>query len=327
MHWEVGIEHSRSSARILCAAVLLACLALPALCPAQFNPSVTTSFDNLQAGVPSGFSQDVLFPEGSEGPSSLLIQFDRGSFDFSGYVPQQQVGGAVIDIFIQTPLVTIAGQIIAEVQITSVSTDLLEAVAIVTEITGNVAAGLALLGFPNPTGQIAFNVLFTDLPGDSGASMSVIDAGSLPLSGILDFDIPLIWTTEPVLTHSPLAGDLVVDTFFTSTTGATVTFEEVFPLAEPLGAEFQRGDCNTDGSFNIADAIFTLASLFGGGPAGSCTDACDSNDDGSVNIADPIYSLAALFSGGQMPDPPSPGSCGYDATDSDTLDCEKYNAC
>ncbi|MEE2856101.1 MAG: hypothetical protein VX949_01765 [Planctomycetota bacterium] len=327
MHWEVSINNSRSSTRILFTTLLVTCLAIPALCAAQFNPSVTTSFDNLQAGVLSGFSQDVLFPEGSEGPSSLVIQFDRGSFDFTGYVPQQQVGAAVIDIFIQTPVVTIAGQIIAEVQITAVGTDTMEAIAMVTEITGNVAAGLALLGFPNPTGQIAFNVLFTDLAGDSGATMSVIDAGSLPLSGILDFDVPLIWTTEAILLHSPSAGDLVVDTFFTSTTGATVTFEEVFPLADPLGAEFQRGDCNGDGSFNIADAIFTLASLFSGGPASSCTDGCDSNDDGSVNIADPIYSLAALFSGGQMPNPPSPGSCGYDPTDGDMLDCQIYDGC
>lgn len=327
MRWEVGIENSRSSSRILCRVLLMTCLAIPALCPAQFNPTVATSFDNLQAGIPSGFSQDLLFPEGSEGPSSLLVQFDRGSFDFTGYVPQQQVGGAVIDIFIQTPIVTVAGQIIAEVQITSVGIDTMEAIAMVTEITGNVVAGLAVLGFPNPTGQIAFNVLFTDLAGDSGTTMSVIDAGSLPLSGILDFDVPLTWTTEPILIHSPRGGDLVVDTFLSSTTGATVSFDEVFPLADPLGADFQRADCNTDGTFNIADAIFTLTALFSGGPAGSCTDACDSNDDGSVNIADAIYTLAALFSGGPQPAFPSPGTCGPDATDADILDCETYNSC
>lgn len=95
----------------------------------------------------------------------------------------------------------------------------------------------------------------------------------------------------------------------------------------PAGPEFQRGDCNADSAFNIADAIFVLANLFSGGPNGTCIDACDSNDDGGLNIADAIYTLAALFSGGPAPAPPSPGACGEDATDTDALDCETYNGC
>jgi hypothetical protein len=95
----------------------------------------------------------------------------------------------------------------------------------------------------------------------------------------------------------------------------------------PSGPEFQRGDCNADGSFNIADAIYTLASLFSGGPAGPCADSCDANDDGGLNIADAIYTLAALFSGGPAPAPPSPGNCGEDGTDTDALDCVTYNDC
>ncbi|MGE4615142.1 MAG: hypothetical protein AAEJ46_12485 [Planctomycetota bacterium] len=323
----MSIERSRSVSTILCRGVVLALLAMATPCSAQFDPSVTTSFDNLQGGFASGFSQDVLFPEGSEGPTSLVVQFDKGSFDFVGFVPGQQVGSAVIDIFIQTPVVIVAGQIIAEVQISTVSSDTMGAVAMVTEITGNVAAGLALLGFPNPTGQIAFDVLFTDLPDDTGGTMSVTDAGSLPLTGILDFNVPLIWTTEPIFRHSPAGGDLGVNTTFTSTTGAVVSFDELFPLADALGLEFQRGDCNTDGSFNIADAIFSLDSLFGSGVEGSCGDACDSNDDGSINIADAIFTLAALFSGGTMPAPPTPGTCGWDETNIDTLLCAMYNAC
>ncbi|MGE4619683.1 MAG: hypothetical protein AAEJ04_07745 [Planctomycetota bacterium] len=95
----------------------------------------------------------------------------------------------------------------------------------------------------------------------------------------------------------------------------------------PTGPLFQRGDCNADSGFNIADAIYTLASLFSGGPAGTCSDACDSNDDGGLNIADAIYTLAALFSGGPTPAPPSPGACGEDATGPDALDCVTYNGC
>ncbi|HIG06236.1 MAG TPA: hypothetical protein EYQ08_11005 [Planctomycetes bacterium] len=322
----MNIEHFRSATTILGRVVLLALLAIATPCSAQFNPSVTTSFDNLQAGAASSFSQTLLFPEGSEGPYSLLIQFNEDTFDFSGFVPGQQVGGAVIDIFIQTPVVTVAGQIIAEVQINTVDLETLEAVAMVTEITGNVAAGLALLGFPNPTGQIAFNVTYTKLP-VVGATMNIVDAGSLPLSGILDFDVPLVWTTEPLLNHSPAGGVLVVETTITSSSGVTMQFEELFPLSDPLGAQFQRADCNADGSFNIADTIFTLASLFSGGWAGTCTDACDSNDDGSVNIADAVFSLAALFNGGTLPAAPSPGTCGWDENDTDTLDCESFGSC
>ena len=91
------------------------------------------------------------------------------------------------------------------------------------------------------------------------------------------------------------------------------------------GTGFQRGDCNSDGGFNIADAIFLLGNLFSGGPEGTCTDACDANDDGSINIADAIAALGSLFSGaGPLPDPF--GDCGEDPT-SDSIECAEYNSC
>ncbi|MGE4632322.1 MAG: hypothetical protein AAEJ47_04740 [Planctomycetota bacterium] len=210
--------------------LLLLCLAIPALCSAQFNPSLSTSFDNLQAGLPSGFTQNAFFPEGGEGPSSMLIQFDRGSFDFTGYAPGQLVGGLIVDVYVPTPILTIAGLIIAEVQVTAVGTDTMEAIAVVTEITGNVLPGLALLGIPDPTGETAFNVLYTDLPGDSGAIMDITDAGSLPLGGSLAFNVPLIWSTPAILTHSPFGGDLTVDTLLTSSSGTPAPFSEIFIL-------------------------------------------------------------------------------------------------
>jgi len=293
----------------------------------QFNPTLVTGFDNLQGGISSGFTQEMLFPTASEGPYSLDVEFSKGSYNFTGFVPQQVVGSAVIDVFIQTPQVLISGQVIAEVQITSVAIETMEAIAMVVDVTGNVAPGLALLGFPNPTGQIAFDVVFTDFPGDTGADMSVTDSGILPLSGILDFDLPLVWDTEPIYFHSDSGGEVVVTSTLVSSSGLVVSFEETFAIADPLGAPFQRGDCNGDGSFNIADGIFTLDSLFSGGPTGDCSDACDANDDGSINIADAVYSLAALFSGGSMPMPPSPGSCGVDPTITDPLDCQIYNDC
>lgn len=88
---------------------------------------------------------------------------------------------------------------------------------------------------------------------------------------------------------------------------------------------FQRGDCNADGGFNIADAIFLLGNLFSGGPDSTCVDACDANDDGSINIADAIFILGTLFSGGNNPPDPF-GDCGEDPT-ADNLDCAEYNNC
>jgi len=92
----------------------------------------------------------------------------------------------------------------------------------------------------------------------------------------------------------------------------------------PTGG-FERADCNHDGSFNIADAVFLLAYLFSQGEQPACEDSCDGNDDGSINIADAIYKLATLFGGG--PNPPDPyGDCGEDPT-GDPLECLEYNFC
>ena len=77
---------------------------------------------------------------------------------------------------------------------------------------------------------------------------------------------------------------------------------------------FSRGDTNADGALNIADAIFVLAFLFGGGPEPVCQDSADGNDDGQVNIADAVAILSHLFAGtGDLP--PPFGSCGPDPTD------------
>ena len=92
---------------------------------------------------------------------------------------------------------------------------------------------------------------------------------------------------------------------------------------------FDRGDCNDDGGFNIADPIALLGFLFPSGvpvPPG-CDDACDANDDGSLNIADAIAMLGNLFpSGAQLVIPEPHGNCGEDPT-ADSLDCETIATC
>ena len=84
---------------------------------------------------------------------------------------------------------------------------------------------------------------------------------------------------------------------------------------------FVRGDCNSDGSVDVSDPIYTLESLFGvSGETPGCSDACDVNDDGAINLADAIELLGAVFLG--IPAAlPAPLTCGFDPT-SDPLGCD-----
>lgn len=94
------------------------------------------------------------------------------------------------------------------------------------------------------------------------------------------------------------------------------------------GGLFVRGDCNDDGSSNLADAVFLLGSLFPTGPPPprACDDACDANDDGSLNLADVITFLNALFGMPPVVLPP-PLSCGPDFVATDPLDCASFSTC
>ncbi len=86
---------------------------------------------------------------------------------------------------------------------------------------------------------------------------------------------------------------------------------------------FNRGDCNDDGNYDIADAITLLDELFLGGSV-PCEDACDGNDDELKDIADAVYVLSSLFVGGPMP--PGNGSCAPDPTEG-ALGCAVFNSC
>jgi hypothetical protein len=82
---------------------------------------------------------------------------------------------------------------------------------------------------------------------------------------------------------------------------------------------FWRGDCNSSGSLDLADAIASLYFLFGLANLVTCVDSCDVNDSGAVDIADTVYFLGGLFSNGPPPLPPYP-DCGEDPT-ADPLGC------
>ncbi len=82
---------------------------------------------------------------------------------------------------------------------------------------------------------------------------------------------------------------------------------------------FRRGLISDDLEIDLADPIFTLEYLFGGGPTPFCIDAVDTNDDGTIDLGDSIYLLNFLFMAGTEPPPPFV-EAGLDPT-ADTLDC------
>lgn len=86
---------------------------------------------------------------------------------------------------------------------------------------------------------------------------------------------------------------------------------------------FWRGDCNSSGSLDLADAIASLYYLFGLANLVTCVDSCDVNDSGAVDIADTVYFLGGLFSNGPPPLPPYP-DCGEDPT-VDSLECGSFS--
>jgi hypothetical protein len=95
----------------------------------------------------------------------------------------------------------------------------------------------------------------------------------------------------------------------------------------PVSIAFKRGDANSSGAIDIADAVFMLSHLFAQGLAPSCKDAGDANDDGNLDIADAIAILSHLFAGAGPLKPPF-GQCGIDPTTfDDTLDCATFPPC
>ncbi len=101
--------------------------------------------------------------------------------------------------------------------------------------------------------------------------------------------------------------------------GATVKPVHLVPLEIRRGAlfgQFVRGDINTDGKVDIADAVWALSDLMRGGPPTSCPAAADVNDDGAYDIADPVYLLQHRFLHGPTIPAPYP-NCGASVDESE----------
>ncbi len=62
-----------------------------------------------------------------------------------------------------------------------------------------------------------------------------------------------------------------------------------------------RGDANSDGLWNIGDAVFLINFIYNGGPEPASEEAGDANLDLEVNVGDAIYLINYIFKGGPAP--------------------------
>ena len=69
---------------------------------------------------------------------------------------------------------------------------------------------------------------------------------------------------------------------------------------------FERGDCDGNGSYSLADPVTGLDYLFLGGPVPLCVRACDFDGDDDLDLPDVISTLNFLFLSGPPPAPPYP---------------------
>jgi hypothetical protein len=95
---------------------------------------------------------------------------------------------------------------------------------------------------------------------------------------------------------------------------------------------FHRGDPNSNGAADIADAVFIFAHLFLGGPEPQCREAADVDNDDAVDVSDGIALLGYLFLGGAAPSSPGPppATCGADPDPlgaAGDLGCAGYGPC
>lgn len=72
-------------------------------------------------------------------------------------------------------------------------------------------------------------------------------------------------------------------------------WDETQPTETCCMSGLVSGDCNTDGGFDISDAVALIDYLFQSDPPPLCVVLCDVNEDFTINIADIVHSLMTLF--------------------------------
>ena len=203
-----------------------------------------------------------------------------------------------------------------------------------------------------PLGETVVNYVAIDSEGNANTTSITILIVDNEAPEVINLPAPIIVDPDPatcmatvtwqspeiadncdggILTVEPASGTMFEvgshTILVTATDSAGLTSQTSFIVTvNDCGTPFLRGDTNSDGAFDISDAIGILNFIFGGGNGEpSCLDSLDENDDGQISIADAIYHFSTLFSGGAPPAAPW-DSCGLDPTEDD-LDCASYSGC
>jgi bacillolysin/thermolysin len=108
-------------------------------------------------------------------------------------------------------------------------------------------------------------------------------------SALLKANTPLTFTVAFLYSNDGLAG-----------LQASRELAQVFHS----GITVLYGDANSDGSINVADAVFLINFVFKGGPAPDPFDNGDANCDGDVNVGDAVFIINFVFNGGPEPSCP-----------------------
>ncbi|MCK5126722.1 MAG: dockerin type I repeat-containing protein [candidate division Zixibacteria bacterium] len=76
------------------------------------------------------------------------------------------------------------------------------------------------------------------------------------------------------------------------------------------------GDVNSDGSFNVGDAVYLINYCFKGGPRPPCPQEADTNHDCKIDIGDVVAMIARIFRGfDPFPMSCAPPECEYEGYD------------
>lgn len=105
------------------------------------------------------------------------------------------------------------------------------------------------------------------------------------------------------------AGTYVVAVRIEGAEGASLPATFAFDIFPEDAQPFLRGDGNSDGAVDLADAVAVLAYLFARGEA-PCFTSMDANGSRVVDLSDAVYLLRYLFAHTAPPPAPGPVECG-----------------
>ena len=152
-----------------------------------------------------------------------------------------------------------------------------------SNLVGGPAANGVLLGFsPSPfaPGTREFGHLYITMPTASATPRSIdLTFTTLPpMQSGEEVNEPMIMTVDNLKSQALLSGGI--------------------PLLTPV---FLCGDADGSGNVSIADAVYLINYIFGGGPAPLQLLQGDPNCDGSISVGDAVYLINFIFGGGQIP--------------------------